>query len=138
MNPPSHPSPARPRGVRERIADLPYSLIGQVSTPRLGDKSIIPLWYGESDLATPGFVAAAAAQAVKEGHTLYVQKRGIPELREALSRYLSDLHGRFIPSERVVVTSAGMNAIMLVTQALIDPGDNAVLIAPLWPNLGDT
>ncbi len=31
-----------------------------------------------------------------------------------------------------------MNAIMILAQALIEPGDNAVLIAPLWPNLGDT
>jgi aspartate/methionine/tyrosine aminotransferase len=99
---------------------------------------LIPLWYGESDLATPGFIADAAAQAVKAGHTLYVAKRGIPELRAALARYLTGLHGRSIAAERVVATSSGMNAIMLVTQALIDPGDNAVLVAPVWPNLGDT
>ena len=132
------PDPKRPRGVRERIADLPYSLIGQISTPRLGDKSIIPLWYGESDLATPAFVAEAMAVAVKAGQTLYVQKQGIPELRAALAGYLSGLHARPVAAERIIVTSSGMSAIMLVTQALIDPGDNAVLIAPVWPNLGDT
>ena len=137
MTPPD-PKNFRPRGVRDTVATMPFSLIGQVSIPRLGDPSVIPLWYGESDLATPAFVSDAAAAAMRAGHTLYTLKQGIPELRTALARYLTALHNQPVAAERVVVTSSGMNAIMLVAQALIEPGDNAVLVEPLWPNLADT
>ena len=125
------------RGVRRQVAEIPFSLIGQVSVPRLGDPQILPLWYGESDMATPSFVADAADAAMRAGHTHYAQKRGIPELRAATAKYLSGLYGRTVDTERVVITSSGMSAIMVATQALIEPGDNAVAITPLWPNLVD-
>ena len=130
-------SPGKSRGVRPRVAEIPFSLIGQVSIPRLGDPDIIPLWYGESDLPTPAFVCDAANTAMRAGHTRYVQKRGIPDLRAALARYLTDLYGREVEAERTIVTSSGMNAIMVATQALIEPGDNAVAITPLWPDIVD-
>jgi len=131
------PDDPRPRGVRERIAEIPFSLIGQVAMVGLGDPAVLPLWYGESDLPTPGFVCDAAAAALRDGHTFYSHKRGIPELRQAIARYLGDLHGREVEAERVVVTNSAMNALMILAQALIEPGDNAVLVAPLWPNIGD-
>jgi aspartate/methionine/tyrosine aminotransferase len=37
--------------------------------------------------------------------------------------------------ERIAVTSAGINSLMLVAQTLIDPGDNLVIVAPIWPNI---
>ncbi|HEY1721500.1 MAG TPA: pyridoxal phosphate-dependent aminotransferase [Magnetospirillaceae bacterium] len=125
------------RGVRPQVAEIPFSLIGQVSIPRLGDPDIIPLWYGESDMPTPAVVVDAAEAAMRAGHTHYAQKQGIPELRAALAEYLSDLYGRPMDAERTSVTSSGMSAIMIATQALIQPGDNAVAITPLWPNLVD-
>jgi aspartate/methionine/tyrosine aminotransferase len=129
--------PALRRGVRPQVAEIPFSLIGQVAMPRMGDPDVLPLWYGESDMATPAFVADAATAAMRAGHTRYAQKRGIPELRRATARYLSDLYGRAIDAERVAITSSGMSAIMLATQALIQPGDNAVAVTPLWPNIVD-
>ena len=123
------------RGVRPILSQIPFSLIGQVSMPRMTNSDIIPLWYGESDMATPAFVCEAAAAAMRGGHTRYAQKKGIPALRQAIGRYLTDLYGRPVDSERVAVTSSGMSAIMIATQALIDPGDNAVAVTPLWPNI---
>src|SRR5204863_4125525 len=37
--------------------------------------------------------------------------------------------------ERVLVTSSGMAALMLVAETLIDAGDNLVIVAPVWPNI---
>jgi len=48
---------------------------------------------------------------------------------------MTGLYGRPIGAERVAVSSSGMTALMLVTQALIDAGDNLVIIAPVWPNI---
>jgi aspartate/methionine/tyrosine aminotransferase len=55
-------------------------------------------------------------------------------LREALAAYLTRLHRPTAVAE-VGVTSAGVNALMLVSQLLVDPGDRVVEVVPLWPNL---
>jgi aspartate aminotransferase len=121
--------------IREKIRDLPTSRIAEVSALGFGNPDIIPLWYGEGDLPTPGFIGEAASRAIAAGETFYTHKAGLPELRGAIGDYLTRLYGREIAAERVAVTSAGMNALMLVAQMLIDPGDNLAIVAPIWPNI---
>ena len=129
------PIPGRPEGVRPQVAALPASKIGEVAMPAFGDPDVVPLWFGEGDLPTPAFICEAAAEAMRRGETFYTFKRGIPQLRAALARYLAGLYAKPVESERVAVTSSGMNAIMLVAQAIVDPGDNVVVISPVWPNI---
>src|SRR5438309_9343302 len=121
--------------VRDVIRDLPVSRIAEVSALGFGDPAVIPLWYGEGDLPTPAFIGAAATAALAAGQTFYTYKAGLPELRSAIADYLTGLYARPTGAERIVVSSSGMNALMLVAQALIDPGDNVVIIAPVWPNI---
>ena len=121
--------------VRDAIRDLPASRIGEISALGMGDPTVIPLWYGEGDLPTPDFIGAAATAALEAGHTFYTYKAGLPELRSAIADYLTGLYARPTEAERIVVSSSGMNALMLVAEALIDPGDNLVIIAPVWPNI---
>lgn len=121
--------------VRNAIRDLPASRIAEVSALGFGDPEVIPLWYGEGDLPTPSFISDAAAAALREGHTFYTYKAGLPELRAAIAAYLAGLYGRPVGTERIVVTSSGMTALMLVAQALVDKGDNLVIIGPVWPNI---
>jgi aspartate/methionine/tyrosine aminotransferase len=121
--------------VRNAIRDLPASRIGEISALGMGDPSVIPLWYGEGDLPTPEFIGAAATAALAAGQTFYTYKAGLPELRSAIADYLTGLYARPTASERIIVTSSGMTALMLVAQALVDPGDNFVIIAPVWPNI---
>lgn len=125
----------RPGGIRRIIHDLPPSKIGEVAYTAFGDPSVIPLWFGEGDLPTPDFICEEAAAALRRGETFYTWKRGIPPLREAIAEYLSRLHGAAIAPERVIVTSSGMSAIMLTVQTLVDPGDNVVIVSPIWPNI---
>ena len=120
--------------IRARIRDLETQQILQVSELALGDPKVIPLWYGESDVATPDFINRAAAEALAAGHTFYTYKQGIPELRAALADYARGLYGVAMPAERITVTSSGMTGIMMVMQMLIDAGDNAVIVGPVWPN----
>src|SRR5690606_1380849 len=122
-------------GIRRVIHDLPPSKIGEVAYTAFGDPSVIPLWFGEGDLPTPDFICEEAAAALRRGETFYTWKRGIPPLREAIAEYLSRLHGAAIAPERVIVTSSGMSAIMLTVQTLVDPGDNVVIVSPIWPNI---
>ncbi|MGO8920257.1 MAG: pyridoxal phosphate-dependent aminotransferase [Stellaceae bacterium] len=127
----------RSGGVRPIVEAMPFTKIGQVAMAGLGDPEVIPLWFGESDLPTPAFICEAAAAAMRRGHTFYTFKRGIPELRQAIAQYLTGLYATPVAAERVIVTSSGMSGIMLMAQTLIEPGDNMVIVSPVWPNIND-
>src|ERR1051325_7549094 len=110
--------------IRPAICGLSSSRIAEISALGMGDPAVIPLWYGEGDLPTPGFIGAAATAAIEAGYTFYTHKAGLPELRSGIAEYLSGLHARSVAAERVMVTSSGMSALILVAEALIDAGDN--------------
>ncbi len=123
-----------PPPVRPGVAALPHSRIREVYTQIHAVPDLIPLWFGEPDMPTPAFINDAATRALAAGHTFYTPNRGIPELRQALSDYLTRHYETPVPVERICVTPSGMGAIMLVLQSLIDVGDEIVAISPVWSN----
>jgi aspartate/methionine/tyrosine aminotransferase len=120
--------------VRQAIDQLPGSKIREVANAGLGRADVLPFWFGESDEPTPTFIRDAAVRSLHDGETFYAHNLGLPELRAALSRYVSGLH-RPVDADRIAVTSSGVNALMLAMQALAGPGDEVVAVVPLWPNL---
>ncbi|MBS0518380.1 MAG: pyridoxal phosphate-dependent aminotransferase [Proteobacteria bacterium] len=122
-------------GLSGAIAGLPETPIAEVSQTVFGDPDVVPLWFGESDLVTPDFIRDAAGGGLGAGETFYTWQRGTPELRAALAAYTERLYGIKCPVERITVTTGGMQAILLVCQLLLDPGDNVVIVSPIWPNI---
>jgi aspartate aminotransferase len=122
-------------GIRSHIVEMPGSKIGEVAALGHVFPDLIPLWYGESDQPTPDFICEAAIDALRRGHTFYGPRRGLEPLLQALADYLTRHHRRPVTAERIAITSAGMNAIMLAAQVLIEPGDNIVVLSPVWPNI---
>ncbi len=129
---------APPRLMRPEIERLGESLIRDVAEANIGRKGVIPLWFGEPDTATPDFIKQAAVRALEANHVFYTQNRGIPPLREAIAAYAGRLHDRSFGIDRITVTASGMSAIMLVSQAIVGPGDNMVAVGPIWPNCVET
>ena len=115
--------------------DLSETPISEVAMTVFGEPDIVPLWFGESDLVTPDFVRDAAAAGLKAGETFYTWQRGTPELRAALSTYTERLYSIKCPPDRVSLTTGGMQSILLCCQLLLDPGDNVVIVSPIWPNI---
>ena len=120
--------------MRQVIDQLPGSKIREVANAGLGRSDVLPFWFGESDEPTPAFIRDAAIRSLNAGETFYAHNLGLPELREALSRYIGTLH-RSVSADRIAVTSSGVNALMLAMQALAGPGDEVVAVVPVWPNL---
>jgi aspartate/methionine/tyrosine aminotransferase len=120
--------------ARSAVRSLVASQIREVANAGMGDRDILPFWFGEPDEITPGYIREAAVAALAAGETFYTLNFGIPELRSALATYLSRLH-RPLSVDRIAVTSSGMSALMLTVEALVSPGDRVVCITPLWPNL---
>src|SRR5688572_1146914 len=127
-----HPPVARPE-----VQGLRISKIREIANAGLGRDDILAFWFGESDQPTPAFIREAAADALTAGRTFYTHNLGRAELRDALSGYLTRLHGAAIPAERVAVTNSGVSALMVAAQAVISPGDRAVVVAPIWPNVAE-
>jgi aspartate/methionine/tyrosine aminotransferase len=59
----------------------------------------------------------------------------LPALREAVSAYHRRIYGCVVDPARVTVTGSGMQALALTAQALLSPGDDAVVVTPTWPNM---
>lgn len=120
--------------MRTIIQNLEESKIREVANAGMGRADVLPFWFGESDEVTPDFIRQAAIDSLQRGETFYAHNLGLPELRDAISAYMGVLHGP-IASDRLVVTSGGVNALMLAVQALVDAGDDVVAVTPVWPNL---
>jgi aspartate aminotransferase len=124
-----------PSPIRPAILDLPPNGIAEVSKLALGDPDLIPLWFGESDLVTPGFINDAAKRALDEGKTFYTHARGITPLREALRDFHRRTVGVDIALDRITVPGAAMMAVVCALQCVVETGDNVVCVSPVWPNI---
>ena len=122
--------------MRPVIAQLEASKIREIANAGMGRKDVLAFWFGESDEVTPDVIRNAAIESLQSGETFYAQNCGLPELREALAQYTRESHpSAEVDANRIVVTSGGVSALMLAVQALVDAGDEVVIVTPVWPNL---
>jgi aspartate/methionine/tyrosine aminotransferase len=120
--------------ARAAVRGLAASKIRELYNEGIGRADVLAFWVGEPDEPTPQFIREAGSASIAAGEVFYTHNLGIPELRDALASYLSNLHGK-TDASRIAVTSAGVNALMLASQLIVDPGDHVVEVVPLWPNL---
>jgi len=124
--------------LRQAVLNLEESMIRQVANAGMGRGDVLKFWFGESDEVTPRFIRDAAALSMQQGETFYAHNLGLSELREAIAGYANGLRvegAAKIGADRIAVTSGGVNALMLAVQALVDSGDEVVVVTPVWPNL---
>ena len=127
-----------PLASRPAVQALRASKIREVANAGMGKEDVIAFWFGEPDEVTPEFIRRAGIDALERGETFYTQNLGIPALRNALAAYTNRLHrpnGAALSMDNIAVTSSGMSALMLTTQALVGAGDRVVIVTPVWPNL---
>jgi aspartate/methionine/tyrosine aminotransferase len=120
--------------MREAIHNLEASKIREVANAGMGRADVLAFWFGEGDEVTPEPIRQAAIESLQQGETFYAHNLGLPELREAVARYMSGLHPA-VDAARIAITSGGVSALMLAVQALVDAGDEVVAVTPVWPNL---
>ena len=120
--------------VNETEPRFSPSLVRAVANTAMDRDDVLPFWFGESDQPTPSFIREAAIASLRDGETFYSENLGKAYLRQAISNYLTNLHGCAIGTDRVVVTASGVSALMMAAQLLVSPGDRIVTVTPLWPN----
>lgn len=96
-------------------------------------EGVISLGVGEPDFQTPWNVREAAISALEKGKTKYTANSGLAELRAAIAGYIEKDQGvSYDPEHEVVVTVGGSEGIDIAIRALIDPGDEVLIVEPCF------
>jgi len=125
--------------IQPAMREAPPSGIVEVFNYGRDRQGLIPLWVGEGDRPTPPFIVEAAKASLERGETFYTHQRGVPELREAIARYMTRVYGAapdggdFSP-ERFFVTIGGMHALEIAARLTVTAGEEALIPSPAWPN----
>ncbi len=93
---------------------------------------VIDLGVGEPDFDTPKNICDAAINSIRRGDTHYLPTSGIPELRAAIAEKFYNDNGIEVSPDLVSVVPGAKMAIFAAFQALLDAGDECVLIGPSW------
>ncbi len=117
------------------ILDVPPSRIRELANIAFKMDGVLKLYFGESNLPTPQYIKDAATRALQEGFTFYTHNAGLPSLREAIAEKYHELHHISLnPESEIVVAASGVQALNVAIRCLLDPGDEALLLTPAWPN----
>ena len=109
----------KPSGIR-KFFDIANSMEG-----------VISLGVGEPDFATPWTIRSKAITTLQQGKTVYTANAGLLELRCAISKYLERKYGlKYDPKDEIIVTVGGSEAIDLCIRAVVDPGDEVLVVEP--------
>jgi aspartate/methionine/tyrosine aminotransferase len=128
-------SPAIAPGLAPSALQIPHSRIRELAGMAMGMDGVLKLYFGESNLPTPDYIKAAAQKAMADGYTFYTENAGLPSLRRALARYYERMHGVTLdPTSEFVVAASGVQALNLSIRCVLDPGDEALVLTPAWPN----
>ncbi len=98
---------------------------------------VISLSLGEPDFDTPEHIKAAAKKALDAGHTKYTPVPGIPALREAVSDKFKRENGLEYSPAQIVVSTGAKQSIANLANAMLNPGDEAIILGPYWVSYSD-
>jgi aspartate aminotransferase len=121
--------------IAPSVERVPRSRIRELAEIAMTMDGVLRLYFGESNLPTPDYIKRAAARALEDGFTFYTENAGLPSLRRAIADNYRRLHRVEIdPAGEIVVTASGVQAIHVAIRTLLDPGDEALVLTPAWPN----
>jgi aminotransferase len=111
----------RPSGIR-RYFDIAATM-----------DDVVTLGIGEPNFVTPEHITESALGSLRAGRTGYTANSGEYALREAISDYVGRLYGvEYDPHSQVLVTIGVSEALFLAMKAVLDPGDEVLVIEPCF------
>ena len=100
-------------------------------------RDVLSLSAGEPDFPTPEHVCEAAVRAIAAGETRYTNVDGTPALKAAVAEKFRRDNGLAFKAEELIITSGGKQALYNALMASLEPGDEAVVVAPYWVSYPD-
>ena len=113
------------------FADLPTTIFERMSA-RARSTGAIHRGQGFPEASGPADVIAAAATALSEGSNQFPPMAGTAELRAAVAGHYGEHQGVALTPDEVIVTSGATEALAAAILALVKPGDEVVLIQPMY------
>ena len=111
----------KPSGIR-KFFDLAGSMEG-----------VISLGVGEPDFQTPWIVRKSAINTLEKKRIIYTANSGLAELRKEISNYILKKNKvSYNPDNEIIVTVGGSEAIDISIRALINPGDEVLIVEPCF------
>lgn len=111
----------KPSGIR-KFFDLAASM-----------KGVISLGVGEPDFTTPWSIRKTAIDTLEKKRIIYTANSGLAELRREIASYTNKKIGvKYNPEDEVIVTVGGSEAIDLTIRALVNPGDQVIIVEPCF------
>ncbi len=95
-------------------------------------KDVLNLSIGEPDFVTEPDIVDAGAKGAKEGFTHYPPLQGFLDVREAACAYWERHHGFKSSPDNVYISVGGLHIPWLAFGALLNPGDEVLLIEPYF------
>ena len=121
--------------VAVSVENVPHSRIRELAEIAMSMDGVLRLYFGESNLPTPDYIKQAAQRAMEQGYTFYTENAGLPSTRRALADYYRRVQGVDLdPASEIVVTCSGVQALHVGIRCALDPGDEALILTPVWPN----
>ena len=129
------------RGQRSKYYSLTSQRVKQLSPSGIRKffdllasiEGVISLGVGEPDYTTPWHIREAAIYSLEKGYTMYTSNSGMPELRQELSRYLTDNCGvAYNPGNELLITVGVSEAMDLAMRAILNPGDEVIMPDPCY------
>lgn len=94
--------------------------------------NVMNLSGGEPDFDTPAKITCAGIKALTEGDTHYRVGQGLPALRSRIAKKLQEENGISLQDNEILVTPGGKTAIYLSVRALVNKGDEVIILNPAW------
>jgi aspartate/methionine/tyrosine aminotransferase len=115
-----------------RISDFKDSIFG-VMSKLARENNAINLSQGFPDFDGPDFVKEFAYKKIAEGHNQYAPFQGSANLRNEISSYYNRFYKlNYNPETEITVTVGATEAIFVVITALINPGDEVIVLEPFY------
>ena len=93
---------------------------------------VIGLSLGEPDFNIPEFIKEAAINAINDNYNSYTPVDGYEDLKKAISRKFSRDNNLNYSTSQIVVSTGAKQSIANVVEAMVNPGDEVILLAPFW------
>ena len=92
---------------------------------------VISLTVGQPDFDTPWHIREAGIYSLEDGRTYYTSNSGLLEFRREVCNYLERRFGlSYVPENEVLCTVGGSEAIDLAMRAILEPGDEVIVVEP--------
>ena len=119
--------------LNDSVREIPPSGIRKFFDLANQMEGVISLGVGEPDFDTPWKIREAAIYSIEQGKTFYTANQGLVELRKEICRYQKRRFGLdYCYDKECIVTVGGSEAIDLAFRAIINPGDEVILLQPSY------